>query len=107
MPGWLLQVATSARLSGWSSGNAPMIANRPDEVCTAANAIAVAPGSQPGRWMTAASTRPIHQADGLLSGKRRDLTMRQIARKAAAPDVDLGINDLHRVLSSRYVPPTS
>ena len=49
----------------------------------------------------------IHQADGLLSGERRDLPMRQIARQAAAPDVDLGIDDLHRVLSSRGVPSAS
>jgi hypothetical protein len=33
--------------------------------------------------------------------------MRQIARQAAAPDVDLGIDDLHRVLSSRGVPSAS
>ena len=46
-------------------------------------------------------TALIHQADGFLSGERRDLPMRQIARQAAAPDVDLGINDLHSVLSSR------
>src|SRR5262249_50881618 len=45
-------------------------------------------------------TALIHQADGLLGGERRDLPMRQIARQAAAPDVDLGIDDLHSVLSS-------
>src|SRR5215470_3845447 len=52
-------------------------------------------------------TALVHQANGLLGGERRDLPMRQIARQAAAPDVDLGINDPHRILSSRYVPSTS
>ena len=49
----------------------------------------------------------IHQADGLLGGEFRDLPMRQIARQAAAPDVDLGIDDLHGVLSSHGVPSAS
>jgi FAD/FMN-containing dehydrogenase len=52
-------------------------------------------------------TARIHQADGLLGRECCDLPMRQIARQAAAPDVDLGIDDLHRGLSSRCVPSTS
>jgi hypothetical protein len=49
----------------------------------------------------------IHQTDGLLGGERRDLTMRQVARQATAPDVDLGIDDLHRSLSSHCLPSAS
>jgi hypothetical protein len=45
----------------------------------------------------------IHQADGLLGGERRDLPRRPMARQAAAPDGDLGIDDGHRVRSSRGV----
>jgi hypothetical protein len=43
----------------------------------------------------------IHQADGLLGGERRNLTMRHITRQAAAPEVNLGIDDLHGMLSSK------
>ena len=50
-------------------------------------------------------TALIHQADGLFGSERRDLPMRQIARQAAAPDVDLGIDNLHlrALLSLRAV----
>src|SRR5262245_51865865 len=38
----------------------------------------------------------VHQGDGLLRGKGRHLSMRQVARQAASPEVDLGVDDLHR-----------
>ena len=46
----------------------------------------------------------VHQGDGLCGGEGRDLPMRLIARQAAPPDVDLGIDDLHGVISCRDVP---
>jgi hypothetical protein len=41
----------------------------------------------------------VHQADGLCRGKRRHLAMREVARQAGSPEVDLGVDDLHRILS--------
>src|SRR5687767_4591843 len=38
----------------------------------------------------------IHQPDRLRCGERRDLPVREVARQAAAPKVDLGVNDAHR-----------
>src|SRR5207244_2944700 len=40
----------------------------------------------------------VHQKDGLLRGKGRDLAMREIAREAGSPEVNLGVDDLHRML---------
>src|SRR5262245_30035 len=58
MPGWLRHFSTRASLSGELSGNAPRMANRPGKSRTALKAISVEPGSQPGGWITAASTPP-------------------------------------------------
>ena len=58
MPGWLRHVSTSARLSGGLSGKAPRMAKRPGKSRTALKAISVDLGSQPGGWITAASTPP-------------------------------------------------
>jgi hypothetical protein len=38
----------------------------------------------------------VHQDDGLLGGKGRHLSVREVARQAASPEVDLGVDDLHR-----------
>ena len=40
----------------------------------------------------------VHQGDGLLRGKGRHLSMREIARQAGSPEVDLGVDDLHHIL---------
>jgi hypothetical protein len=39
----------------------------------------------------------VHQGDGLRGGEGGHLAMRQVARQAASPEVDLGVDDLHRV----------
>jgi hypothetical protein len=38
----------------------------------------------------------VHHRNGFFSEKRRDLPVRHIARQAAAPEVNLRIDDLHR-----------
>ena len=58
MPGWVRHVSTRARLSGELSGKAPRMAKRPGKSRTALKAISVELGSQPGGWITAASTPP-------------------------------------------------
>jgi hypothetical protein len=57
MPGWLRHVSR-ARLSGELRGKAPRMAKRPGKSRTALKAISVELGSQPGGWITAASTPP-------------------------------------------------
>jgi len=46
----------------------------------------------------------VHQGDGLVRGKGRHLTMRKIARQAASPEVNLGIDDLHHALPQLLAP---
>jgi hypothetical protein len=46
-------------------------------------------------------TALVHQRNGFLGREVRNLPMRQIARQAAPPQVDLGVNYLHRIHSKR------
>ena len=39
----------------------------------------------------------IHQGDGLLGREVGHLPMREVARQAGSPEVDLGVDDLHPV----------
>ena len=39
----------------------------------------------------------VHQLDGLLRGEMRHLPMRQVARQAASPEVNLGVDNLHHL----------
>jgi hypothetical protein len=41
----------------------------------------------------------VHQDDRLLGGEGRHLAMREVARQAASPEVNLSVDDLHRILS--------
>jgi len=41
----------------------------------------------------------VHQEDGLLGAKGRHLAMRQVARQPGTPEVNLRVDDLHRILS--------
>ena len=45
----------------------------------------------------------VHQDDGLLGGEGRHLSMREVGWQAASPQVDLGVNDLHRFLSVYFL----
>src|SRR5439155_24662293 len=56
MPGRFFQPAINSRLSGLSSGNWPRIAKRFGYLTQAASATAPELGSQPGGWISAAST---------------------------------------------------
>ena len=40
----------------------------------------------------------VHQDDGLLGGEVRHLTMREVAWQSGSPEVNLGVDDLHRIL---------
>jgi hypothetical protein len=40
----------------------------------------------------------VHQADGLFRGKGRYLYMREVAWQAGSPDMNLGVDDVHRIL---------
>ena len=40
----------------------------------------------------------VHQSDGLLRGEGRHLPMREVAWQAGAPEVNLGVDYLHRML---------
>jgi hypothetical protein len=42
-------------------------------------------------------TALVHQGDGLLRGKGRHLSMRKVARQAGSPEVNLRVDDLHRI----------
>jgi hypothetical protein len=44
----------------------------------------------------------IHQRDRLLRGEMRYLPMRQVAREAAAPQVNLRVDDLHRTVRIQF-----
>src|SRR5690348_6284055 len=56
MPGRLSHPAIRSRLSGLSGGKLPRIAKRFGYFCAAASAITPEFGSQPGGWISAAST---------------------------------------------------
>ena len=44
----------------------------------------------------------IHQGDGLLGGKMRHLPMGEVTWQTGSPEVDLGVDYLHRALAVRY-----
>src|ERR1700746_3073971 len=100
MPGWLRHVSTRARLSG-RSGKAPRMAKQLGKSRTVLKAISVELESQPGGWITAASTPPSSMrptASSVVDGARA-----HVAGQAAAPKVDLSIHDAHHASPPSYL----
>ena len=101
MPGRCFQVSMRLRSSGLSSGNQPRMQNLSGYFLAASTAISLEPGV-PARRMQhrAVHAGRVHLLDQLLGRVDRGLPM-MAARRAAAPDMHLCVDDLHGSSPSR------
>jgi hypothetical protein len=98
IPGRFFQPSISPRLSGLSSGKLPRIARRSGCWRAASTASSLEFGSQDAGGSHAGF---VHLFQQIVLGEGGDLTVIGVRGLAAAPDVDLRIDDQHGVLLIR------